>query len=162
MTNLRKQRRMAAAVLKCGVNRVYVSDNPEIQSELKQKISRSEIRELINAGYVSSSPKRRAMDKRPIKGQSKGRHKKFQEQRAKGRRKGPGSRKGKKYARFPKKQRWMQTIRPIRARLKELREDGSIDRKTYRRYYLLAKGGMFRSRAHMISHLITDGHLKEE
>jgi len=162
MTNLRKQRKMAASLLKCGVNRVYISDNTEVQSEIEKKITREDIRELVNAGYVTTTPKRRAIDKRQIKGQSSGRHKKQMAQKLKGRRKGPGSRKGKKYARFPKKERWIQTIRPIRSYLKNLREEGTIDRKVYRRYYLLAKGGMFRSKGHLKSHLIMDGHLKEE
>ena len=164
MTNLRKQRKMAADLLKCGVNRVYISDNPEVQKEIVPKITREDIRELINAGYVTTAPKRRAIDKRQIKGQSK--NPMTQREKMMGRRKrkrqGPGSRKGKKYARFPKKERWIQTIRPIRAYLRDLRAEGTIDRKIYRRYYLLSKGGMFRNKGHLKSHLIMDGHLKEE
>jgi len=168
MTNLRKQRKMAADILKCGVNRVYITDNAEIQSEIEKKITRQDIRELLNAGLVTTSPKRRAIDKRQIKGQSSGRRKKpmTPKEREMGKRKrthqGPGSRKGKKYARFPRKRRWIQTIRPIRAYLKSLRDEGTIDRSIYRRYYLLAKGGMFRNKGHLKLHLIMDGHLKEE
>ena len=48
-------------------------------------------------------------------GQEKLRH------RAKGRRKGHGSRKGTANARNPKKHRWMKTIRAQRKALKEMR-----------------------------------------
>ena len=83
-------------------------------------------------------------------------------QKESGRRKGPGSRKGAKGARDPRKRKWIRTIRPIREELKKLREDEKISVSLYRTYYRKAKGGSFRSRAHLISHLRTDGHLKEE
>ena len=83
-------------------------------------------------------------------------------QKAKGRRRGHGSRKGAKYARLPRKRRWIMTIRAIRAYLKELRDKGLIDRHTYRIYYRRAKGGEFKSKAHLRSHLISDGLLREE
>jgi len=162
MTDLKKQRKMAAQILKCGVNRVYITDNPEIQKEIAKAITRDDLRQYINAEYVDTTPKMRPIDKRQKKGVSRGRHRKKMEQKAKGRRKGPGSRKGAKYARFPKKKRWIQTIRPIRAFLKDLRDSGKIDKRTYRHYYLLTKGGMFRSKAHLKAHLIMDGHLKKE
>jgi len=49
---------------------------------------------------------------------------------------------------------------PIRAYLRELRDSGKIDRKTYRLYYRRAKGGQFRSKAHVRLHLETEGLLK--
>ena len=70
-----------------------------------------------------------------------------------GKRKGHGSRKGSKYARFPKKRRWIQTIRPIRRSLRELRDGGNITSDTYRYYYRHASGGIFRSVGHMKSHM---------
>jgi hypothetical protein len=33
---------------------------------------------------------------------------------------------------------------------------------TYRRYYRRAKGGVFRSRPHLLSHMVTDGLLTED
>ena len=85
-----------------------------------------------------------------------------QAQRAKGRQRGHGSRKGKATARRPKKERWVQLIRPIRDELRKLRDDGKIDARTYRAYYVRAKGGQFRSRAHLVAHLKMEGDLKEE
>ena len=164
--NLRKQKVMAAKVLKCGVHRVYIDtdDAPaDIQERIANSISREDIRKIINIGHVKDNPKRRAIDKLPVTGQSNGRLKKRLAQKRKGRRQGPGSRKGKRNAGLTKKDRWIEVIRPIRRYLRELRDDTKeIDRKVYRRYYLLAKGGMFKNKAQLKTHLIMDGHLKGE
>ncbi len=94
-------------------------------------------------------------------GVSRGRTNHIKAQKAKGRRKGQGSRRGRKNARKPSKEVWMQSIRPIRIRLRELREEGKIDTRTYRKYYMRAKGGMFKNRPHLDSHLRSEGILKE-
>ena len=83
-----------------------------------------------------------------------------QAQKAKGKRKGQGSRKGGKYARFPRKRRWIATIRPIRAQLRELREQDMIERNIYRKYYMYAKGGMYKSKSHLMSHLKAENAIK--
>ncbi len=63
-------------------------------------------------------------------------------------------------ARRPKKEAWIQTIRPLRATLRELRDEGKISRTVYREFYMKAKGGMFRSRNNLLMHLKTEGYLK--
>jgi large subunit ribosomal protein L19e len=83
------------------------------------------------------------------------------DQKAKGRRRGQGSRRGRKHARKPSKETWMQAIRPIRRRLRELRDGGTIDTGTYRKYYMQAKGGVFKNRSHLDSHLRSEGVIKE-
>jgi large subunit ribosomal protein L19e len=55
----------------------------------------------------------------------------------------------------------MRTIRSIRRKLRELRDSGKIDASVYRKYYLKAKGGQFKSRPHLESHLKSEGVLKE-
>ena len=50
----------------------------------------------------------------------------------------------------------------LRDELRGLREKGAIDASTYRNYYVRAKGGQFRSRAHLRSHMKTEGALSEE
>ncbi|ENN96559.1 50S ribosomal protein L19e, partial [Methanocaldococcus villosus KIN24-T80] len=87
------------------------------------------------------------------KGISNVRVKKLKEQKKKGRRRGPGSRRGAKGARTPQKERWMATIRALRKTLKHLRDEGKIDTKTYRKLYRMAKGGAFRSRAHLFLYM---------
>ena len=51
----------------------------------------------------------------------------------------------------------MMNIRAQRRILKVLREGGVLDRSQYRRYYLKAKGGNYRSVNHMKSQLEIDG-----
>lgn len=151
MTDLRNQRRMAASILKCGRNRVWMdSDRTD---EIAKAVTRADVKILINGGAIKS---------KQIQGISRGRKKLNQKQKDKGRRKGHGSRKGTKYARLPRKERWMRTIRPIRTYLRQLRDDKSIERSIYRKYYRKAKGGEFRSKHHLRTRLTSDGFLKED
>ncbi|MCD6461186.1 MAG: 50S ribosomal protein L19e [Thermoplasmata archaeon] len=147
--DLRNKRRLAAEILGCGVNRVYI--DPSAMDMVYEAVSRDDIRYLINEGVIKARQK---------KGVSRGRARMVRLQKMKGKRRGPGSRKGRKYARLTKKERWMNTIRPIRRRLRELRDSGEIDRSTYRRYYRLAKGGTFKNTAHLESHLAAEGKIR--
>lgn len=150
MTDLRNQRKMAASILKCGVNRVWMDQDR--LDEIAKAVTKEDIRILING---------KAITVRQIKGISNGRKKYNMKQKEKGRRRGHGSRKGAMYARLPKKERWMRTIRSLRQYLKTLRDKKQIDKTTYRKYYMKAKGGEFRSKHHLQTHLISDGILKE-
>jgi len=151
MTDLRNQRRMAASILKCGSNRVWM--DPDRAEEIAKAVVRKDVRVLIGGGAITS---------KQIQGISNGRKKYRLEQRKSGRRRGHGSRKGKKYARLPKKERWIRTIRPLRTYLRELRDQKILDPHTYRKYYMKAKGGEFRSKHHLKTHLLADGFIKEE
>jgi large subunit ribosomal protein L19e len=148
--NLKNQRRVAAQLLKCGENRVWI--DPNRTEDVSDAITRGDVRTLIFSGAVAAKQK---------KGISRARTNYVKAQKAKGRRRGQGSRRGRKGARKPSKEVWMQTIRPIRRKLKELRDSGKIDTSTYREYYLKAKGGVFKSRPHLESHLKAEGILKE-
>ncbi len=148
--NLANQKRIAAEVLKCGVNRVWI--DPNRMDEVVDAITRNDIRVLITLGAIKAKQK---------KGISRGRINYKYMQKKKGKRKGHGSRKGAKYARNPRKERWISTIRPIRQQLRVWRDEGRIDRRTYRRLYLQAKGGVFRSKAHLEAHVRATGELKE-
>jgi large subunit ribosomal protein L19e len=48
---------------------------------------------------------------------------------------------------------WMKKIRALRSLLRELRENKTIDVSAYRKLYAKAKGGEYRSRAHLKSHI---------
>ncbi len=145
------QRRIAADIFKCGEDRVWM--DPNALEEIKEAVTREDVRFLIKRGLIKKIPKR---------GTSRVRANYLKRQKEKGRRKGPGSRKGKKYARYPRKLRWIKTIRSIRRTLKDLRDSGKIDPSTYRRFYRLAKGGTFKSRNHLLMHMKAEGYLKEE
>jgi large subunit ribosomal protein L19e len=149
--DLSNQRRMAAEILKCGANRVWI--NPEREEEAADCITRADVRTAIASGVIAARPK---------KGISKARVRHNLNQKAKGKRKGPGSRKGTDNARVPRKRRWISIIRPIRDELKTLRDEGKITPSVYRMYYRKAKGGVYKSRRNIKQHMISEGHLKEE
>ncbi|MEM4291908.1 MAG: 50S ribosomal protein L19e [Archaeoglobaceae archaeon] len=136
--NLTLQRRLAAEALKCGMNRVWF--NPEMLGEIATASTKEDIRELIERG---------AIKRKPVKGVCRTRINAKRLKKAKGRSRGYGSRKGKKTARMPRKRLWIMRIRALRRRLKELKVSGEIDTKTYRLLYRKAKGGEFRSVAHL-------------
>jgi len=148
--DLKNQRRMAAEILDCGENRVWI--DPNRTEDLADAITRADIRTAIESGTIKALPKA---------GISKGRTKYNRAQRKKGRQRGPGSRKGKAGARSPTKADWIQTIRPIRAELRQMRDSGTITKHVYREFYMKAKGGVFKSKAHLLSHLKMEGHLRE-
>jgi large subunit ribosomal protein L19e len=150
MTDLRNQRRMAAAILDCGRDRVWI--DPDRIEDVASAVTRSDVRRLISSGVVVKLPKR---------GVSRVRARAVHEARQQGRRRGPGSRKGAMYARLPRKDRWMRTIRALRDVLHTLKAEKKIDPHTYRQYYMRAKGGQFRSRNHLLSHMKTEGAIKE-
>jgi large subunit ribosomal protein L19e len=149
--DLKNQKRMAAELLGCGKNRVWI--DPNRIEDVADAITRADIRTAIDSGTIKALPK---------KGISKSRVRYAQGQKSKGRRRGPGSRMGSTGARNPRKRIWIKTIRPIRDELKKLRDEGRITPSVYREFYLKAKGGMFKSRNHLVSHLITEGHLEGE
>ena len=151
MSDLKNQRRMAAEVLKCGENRVWL--NPEKLDEVAECITRADIRTAVASGLIKAKPKN---------GTSKGRRRYVAGQKASGKRKGPGSREGTANARVPEKRRWISVIRPIRDELKTLRDEGKITPSVYRLYYRRAKGGVYKSRSHLRMHMINAGYLKEE
>jgi len=142
---------MAAAIMKCGTTKVWM--DPDRLEEIAKAVTRNDVLILVKGGAIKSLQKQ---------GNSRGRHTHLLNQRRKGRRTGQGSRKGPKYARLPKKERWIRTIRPIRTYLRQLRDETKIDAHTYRMYYRKAKGGVFRSKQHLKSHLIADNIIKEE
>jgi len=132
--NVTPQKRMAAEILKCGINRVYIEqDNVD---EVIMAITREDVRNLIQQGIIQ---------KRQKLGISKYGTNLRKERKRRGRARGLGKRKGAASARNPTKRAWINSIRPLRRELKQLRNTGKIDRIIYRKLYLRAKGGSFKS-----------------
>jgi len=148
--DLSNQRRLAASLLKCGLGRVWI--DPASQEELADSVTRADIRSAIKAKVIR---------RLPIQGTSRVRARRHAAEVAKGRHSGPGSRRGTPNSRVPKKERWMRRIRAQRALLRDLREQKKIPAAVYREFYRRAKGGMFRSRAHLVVNLRLAGHLPE-
>ena len=146
MTDLSMQKKLAAEILGVGVSRIRV--DPESWDEVESALRREDIKRLIKDGIIWVEPSRR---------NSRGRWKLLHAKRKRGHRRGPGRRKGAKGARQDEDMLWVYTIRKVRRYLKWLRDHEVIDRKTYRRLYLLAKGGVFRSLSDLKRHLTDMG-----
>ncbi len=145
------QRRLAAQILKCGMNRVKF--DPDSLDEIKEAITNSDIRSLVNSGAIS---------KKRLLNTSRYWARKNKKQKSRGRQKGSGSRKGKKTARLNPKMTWMNKIRLQRSYIKSLRDSGSIESGAYHDLYMKSKGGFFRSIRHLKLYTNEKGIIKNE
>jgi len=134
MSDLGSQKRLAADILDVGEGRVWL--DPEEQEEIAEAITREDIRDLVDQGIIRA---------KGTQNNSRGRARKRNQKRSYGHKKGQGTRKGKAGARESRKDSWVSRIRAQRKRLKELREEGTIDRTQYRELYNKASGGEFDS-----------------
>jgi len=132
------QKRLASQVLNISSKRIKF-DNQRL-ADIKSAITKSDIRQLVEENAVKSLKE---------KGVSRGRARKLKTQKSKGQRKGKGSRQGKATARLPRKDAWMNKIRSQRKLIAELKEKELISKETYRKIYMRAKGGFFRSTRHI-------------
>ncbi|MEM2541922.1 MAG: 50S ribosomal protein L19e [Candidatus Korarchaeum sp.] len=114
--DLEYQRRLAARVAGVGLSRVRI--NPEKVEAVSEAVTRDDIKRLIRSGAIEILQKRGVSR---IRGRRK--------------RRGPGSRKGGKYSRLPRKERWVRRIRALRRELRKMSDEGMIDAKTYRELY---------------------------
>ena len=136
--NLSNQRRVSADLLSVGKSKIWF-DNDRLD-EIKEAITKADLKKLIAE---------KAIQKRPHVGNSRVRARKRIVQRRKGRQKGQGSFKGKASARLGRKEKWMILVRGLRGFIKDLKDKGLIENKTYRGLYLKIKGGFFRSKRHI-------------
>ena len=107
---------MAARILKVGKSRVWFS--PEHRKEIEEAITARDFRALIKKGIIRKLPSKENLSMR------------------KGKRKGPGRRKGAKYSRLDRKRRWIIKIRALRRELKRLKEENLIEKENCGFYIL--------------------------
>ncbi len=136
------QRKLASKILKVGESRIWL--DPSKKKEIEEAITRGDVKKLIEKGYIKVLPEKTKRKKEEKK-----------------RRKGPGSRKGKKYSKVSRKERWVHTVRALRNFVKKLKAENKIDQSTYKEIYKLIKGGMFRSREHLRIYLEQRGLIKK-
>jgi large subunit ribosomal protein L19e len=136
--DLSLQKRLAASASKASSHRITF--DPARLNDIKAAITKADIRGLISEGAIMVTP---------VRGVSRVRARKAAGQRAKGLRKGPGSREGKATANNPAKREWISKVRAQRDFLRELRSKGVIVPDTYRDLYNKSKGGFFRSVRHI-------------
>lgn len=134
------KKHIAADIMKCGVSRVRVFDIKAVDEAL----TRQDIRNLIRKGVIAKVPK---------KGTSKAYSRQTLKQKKKGRRTGPGKRKGTHGARNPSKTAWISVVRALRGLLRNLREKNQLEKKDYKKLYMMVKGGAFRSKSHLMLYI---------
>jgi len=130
------QRKLAAKITKRSVKKIKLDITR--MDDIKEAITRADVKSLLNDGAIKVAARR---------GISRGRTKKVHAQKLKGRRRGQGSRKGRKTARKPSKRDWINKIRLQRSFLSELRE--KLTKEDYKDLYYKSKGGFFRSIRHL-------------
>jgi large subunit ribosomal protein L19e len=135
---LKIQKRLAASVMGCSKKRIRF-DNERLD-DIKESITKADIKSLI---------KDKAIYEVPEQGVSRFRARKIMVQKRKGNQRGVGSRKGKKTARLPGKEDWMNRIRAQRDLLKRLRLNEVITKDIYKELYKKSQSGFFRSTRHI-------------
>ena len=145
--NTSYQKRLAAKILKCSPGRVKVSQDKSVEDAL----TRNDIRKLIVKGLITKVNK---------KGVSRVKANYIAKQKKKGRRRGRGKRSGPKYARVSRKTSWIKNTRALRRLLRELGDNGQIEKNVRGKMYKKAKGGEFRNKKHMLAYLRENRMLK--
>ncbi len=135
--NLKSKRRLAAAVLEVGADRIVFND--EYSDLIQDAITRSTIRGLVGFGAITVAPK---------KGVSRGRFRTRAQKLRRGR--GAGSTEGRSFARNPRKDRWISKVRALRWRLKVAKDRKEISPTAYKRLYKQVKGGQVRGVKHLL------------
>jgi large subunit ribosomal protein L19e len=129
--NLEKKKEIVAKML--GVGKGRVRFNHERITDIEDAVTKQELRSLIKDGAISILSVKGQTTKKEVK------------------RRGYGSRKGKKTARMGKKERWVRQVRALRNYLRTVK--GQITNDKYWEAYRKIKGGEIRTIARLKEYL---------
>lgn len=148
--NLEIQKRLSSKVAKVGLARVKI--NPENVDQVKEAITKADIRDLIDNKIIEILPLVR---------NSRARARARAKAKKRGRQSGPGSKVGTKNARTPTKRVWINRIRLQRKIIKSFKDSGRLSTGDWKTLYYRAKGGFFRNKRHLLQ-VIEQGKLLKE
>ncbi len=136
--SMKTVRRLAAKIWRSGKSRVRILDTKRASEALTSE----DVKQLIADKAVILLQKT---------GVSRGAGRDKAERKAKGRRSGPGSRKGSQFAGTSAKDLWMRKVRAQRRLLKS--QKGKISKSDYRDAYRMVKGNAFLSKKRLEDYL---------
>merc|ERR1712178_111359 len=153
MVSLKVQKRLSAKVLKCGKGRVWMDPNESTEIGLAK--SRRSIKKLCKDGYIV---------KKSIVTHSRSKARAWAAAKRLGRHTGIGKRQGCKNARMPTKLFWIRRQRALRRLLKKLRKNKKVDKNLYRKFYMGAKGNLYKNKKVLIEaiHKVGNEKLSQE
>ena len=144
--DLKLQKKLASKIFKVGIDRIKI--DPTAIKEVREAMTREDIRALVEEGKIKILPKQ---------GTSRARAREKEDKK-----RGPGSKKGKKTSRYPRKRKWIDKIRALRFYLMLLKKENVIENKLFRKLYNMASGGYFNSKRHLLLYLQSQQLLNEE
>jgi len=139
MVSLKVQKRLAAKVLKCGKGRIWMDPNEATEIGLAK--SRRSVKKLAKDGYIV---------KKQTVTHSRSKARAWDAAKRLGRHMGIGKRQGGKNARMPTKLFWIRRQRALRRLLKKLRKNKKVDKNLYRKFYMGAKGNLYKNKKVLI------------
>jgi large subunit ribosomal protein L19e len=136
--NLKKKKELAAKTLKVGKNRIHFSE--EGLSEIKEAITKQDIKDLFNEGIITI---------KPIKGRKTIKKRKTKI--------GPGKRKKRINKR---KEEYVKITKKLRLYLKELKKSNAINRELYIELRKKLRNRYFKSKANLKEYLDNPDRIK--